>query len=262
MKLITRRTAIITGATALAEYRSLGQILTGNYRKVTAWPPLSAWPMNEGSGLTLHDVSGNSNTATISSAGEVTWQSNAGFPGITPLWNNNGNAVASSATLTNFDGTTPFSVGLWVSSTTTTQPAAYLSSLNATGGTFQGWEVSRDSSGQVVFFLVNNYPSNAIQVNGPPSVNNASLHYIVVTYDGSRSGATGVKIYVDGVSQTLTVAINSLSATSASGIPVAMAARQDFTTKYTGVMAFVKIVPFVWTGPQVATNFGKGPAIY
>jgi hypothetical protein len=187
-----------------------------------------------------------------------TWQSNAGLPGTTPLFNGTGYALASNATLTNFDGTTPFSVAVWVN-TASGAEQAFLSTLNASVGTFQGWEIQNSSANGFLFFLINNFPSNAITAAVSAPIG-SGLHYLFVTYDGSRTAA-GVKMYVDGTSRTVAALHDSLGATAASGLPVRFGARNNGTDELTGAMAFVQIFNFVLTSTQVSAFFANGPQL-
>lgn len=221
---------------------------------------ISAWPMNEGSGLTLHDTStGGTNTATINTGASVTWQSNAGLPGTTPKWNGSGYGLATSTTLTNFDGTTPFSVAVWVNITSIVQNS-FAGTLNASAGTFKGWELQSAPDGRVYFFLVNNFPSNSIEVFGN-ALPTGTLHYVVATYDGSRTAA-GVKLYIDGGLGILTTVNNSLSLSTANGLPARFGARNDGTAELTGAMAFAEVYNCALTSTQIATYAAAGPGIY
>jgi hypothetical protein len=216
----------------------------------------AGWAMNEGSGLILHDSIG-SNDATINTGASVTWQSNAGFPGTTTLWAGTGNALASSATLTNFDGTTPFSIAVWFKVASLSSDFSLLSTLKT--GTLQGWEIGYSTGlGLPYFFLINNYPSNALGVQGP-ALTAGTLTYMVATYDGSRTAA-GVKIYINSAVGGASFS-NSLSATAANGLPVEFGARPAGGNELSGVMAFAEIFNIVLTATQVAAFYAAGPQL-
>ena len=230
---------------------------------------ISAWPMNEGSGLTLHDTStGGTNTATISGAPAVTWQSNAGFPGTTPLWNGTGNAAAASTTLTNFDGTTPFSVSAWIKLSGLGTGEAFVGTLNPSSS-FIGWEIGKQPTGGLTtdaptFLLVNTFPTNRITfIAGSSNAMTTGLNFLVVTYDGSRNVA-GVTMYLNGVSigPAAGGTTNTLSATTANGIPTTFASRIDGSSELTGAMAFVEVYNCVITSGFVSSSFASGPGIY
>lgn len=139
-----------------------------------------------------------------------------------------------------------------------------MGTLNATGGTFQGWELSWKvtAPGQVMdFFLINNYPSNAIDVTAPSGLANLAYGYFVVTYDGSQTAA-GVKIYANASLLTNTVNVNSLSLTAANGLPVKFNVRNDNSQPYGRAMAFAEVYNCVLTPTQISTYNAAGPGIY
>lgn len=223
---------------------------------------LSAWPMNEGSGLTLNDVSGHGNTITLTGSA-VTWQTNTGFPGTTPLWSGTGQGNATSGTLTNFTGTSPFWISTWVKMPFSAAEQTLFGTLDVSG-TFRGFALETlDTSGISVpnFFLVGTYPSSAIVANGSTNIADGLIHYVVVSYDGTQTAA-GVSIYVDAVKNTTTGTINTLTTTTANGLPVVIGARSNGTTEYPGVEAFTEIGAGTLSQATISANFALGPGIH
>jgi hypothetical protein len=223
---------------------------------------VGAWAMNEGSGLTLHDTSGNNNTATINTAASVTWTSNVGLPGTTTQWNATGYALATSTTLTNFDGTTPFSATVWASPING-NAFALLGTLQTANG-YKGWEFATKVGFPTLdFFLINSYPGNAIDVSAVTSVPTNTVAYFVVTYDGSKTAA-GVKFYANGVLVTKSGPVaDSLTSSTANGLPLRFGARSDGTNEFgPGPMAFAEVYNCVLTPTQVTTYNAAGPGIY
>jgi hypothetical protein len=229
---------------------------------------VSAWAMNEGSGSTFNSFPGTpSNTATIG-GGAVTWTANAIKSGVTsPVWTGSGGgAEATSTTLTNFSNTQAFSVSIWVNFADNNE-ISFMNTLNATGGTYQGWELEKQPStssqaNDLTAFLFNNYGSaNYIQVSINTTISNSTLHYLVMTYSGSGTAA-GVKLYVDGVQGTNIVVQDSLSATIASGIPVWFAVRNDGTDPYNAASGYAEAYNCAITAGQISTYYAQGPGIY
>lgn len=225
---------------------------------------ISAWPMNEGSGLTLNDVSGNSNTATISAGAAVTWTANAIKSGVTsPSWNAAGFALASSTSLTNFTGTTPFSLSAW-EDTNSSGNQTVMGTLN-TSSNFQGWEMLLGLSGSAYFInfdlISNNGSGNLIDVRTTATYSPNALHYVVITYDGSQS-ATGVKIYIDGTAVATTTLNNGLTATAVSGQALVFGSRYGGSLKLSGPMGYAEIYNCALTSTQVSTYNAAGPGIY
>lgn len=268
--ILTRRKAIISGLAAMAEYRLLGQsVSTGHHRM----PPTSgsscvangAWAMNEGSGLTLHDTSGNSNTATIDTGASVVWTANAIKSGVTsPVWaGGTGFALATSTTLTNFDGSTPFAVAAWINPTVIGDQTLF-GTLDAIAGTYKGWELHIQAGDDAIsFLLISDFPgSDYLYLQSSPALTVGTLNYVVATYDGSKTAA-GVAIYLNGTALTTnSVGSPTLTGSAANGLPVRFASRSDGTFGYSGPMAYAEVYPCLPPTTFWAANYAAGPGIY
>jgi hypothetical protein len=118
-----------------------------------------------------------------------------------------------------FTGSEPFSAMAWIRGGP--QDATILGDM-LQGGTYRGWELHAGTTANggsatgLTIWLLNAYPSNAIQVSSPVNVLNNAWHHVAFTYDGSRSAA-GVKVYIDGAVAAASATLNSLTATIANG---------------------------------------------
>jgi hypothetical protein len=222
---------------------------------------VECWAGTDGSGATFADDCGTSNIQTLQT-GTLTWGTNAGLPGSTATFSPFAFTSGANDTATNFDGTTPFSVSAWIWPTgTVTGSPAIVSTLNPAAN-FQGWELQLSPTGSswwVSALIVNTYPVNAIQVVSSSSLTNNALHYVVMTYDGSRTAA-GMKIYIDGVaSPSYTVDADSLTATAASGINPSIGARTNGSVPFGGgVIAYTRIWNRALSSTDVANYFAAG----
>lgn len=108
-----------------------------------------------------------------------------------------------------FERTTAFSVSFWLK-TTTTSGGYVISKFNSTP---TGWGAYLDNASPwgIRFYLVNS-STNRINVYSSTDVHDGSWHHVLVCYDGSSSAA-GVTMWVDGVSQVLSITTNALTAT-------------------------------------------------
>lgn len=240
------------------------QSIGGGVQNPSSSPPvftgIAAWKMDEGSGLVLHDAIG-TNTANINLAASVVWTPNIIKAGVTsPVWSGTGFGLASSAALTNFDGTTPFSISIWFVYATVASEASLITTLDAAGGTFQGWEIAIEPTG-VDFFLINTFPTSAIDAQSVSPWVVGNLYNIVCSYDGNRL-AGGVRTYVNGVSLAVSPATDTLNATSANGLPVRFGARNNGSQPVTFPMAYAEIWTFVLSAGTVAANYAAGPGVY
>ena len=122
----------------------------------------SAWAMNEGTGTTFVSTPAGNNMTTT---GSFTWTSNELVSGTSsPVWGG-GSATAANDTLTNFDGTTPFSVGMWTK-LTQLSPFTIIGDANGSSPNV-GWNIWVENSNHQIFVdLVNNVSTNLIQVRG------------------------------------------------------------------------------------------------
>ena len=170
------------------------------------------WKMDETSGTSAADSSGNNNTGTLT--GGPTWT--AGMDGGALGFSQSSYQyvdVGNSSYL-NFERNQPFSLAAWVNYTDTSANGYFpLITKQVNAGNFPGYLIDA------------NMPNNKINVSlqGTSATGNQILvmspsgsftpdvwHHVVMTYDGS-STAAGVHVYIDGVDQTLTVQYDALS---------------------------------------------------
>jgi len=107
-----------------------------------------------------------------------------------------------SGSALNFASTDPFSLSVW-----TDENRGGIVRRIADDGS--GYELEQDSGRDIFFRLRSDNPANFIEVEASNIPNN-QWTYLTVTYDGSETAA-GVKIYFDGVSQSLTTHQNNFS---------------------------------------------------
>ena len=78
---------------------------------------------------------------------------------------------------------------------------------------YRGYDLLLEG-GKVVSHLIHRWPDDGLKVMAKQPMSLNAWHHVVVTYDGSRKAA-GVKIFVDGVAQTLDVSKDQLMGTIA-----------------------------------------------
>lgn len=221
---------------------------------------VGGWPANEGSGATFHDVSSNANDIVASHPGNYVWGANAGFPGSSLTVVPGGGADSTISGPTDFTGTTPFSVYAWIKLTATGQQV-FLSTILTP--VFNGWELGTGTSGtnQLDFLLINNISGNQIQVHGSTNIQDGARHFVLATYDGSQN-ASGVKLYVDGVADTVTATANALTGSIASGRTMAFGYRKsDSVPVNNGVLNSAAVYNCIITPTQATSYNASGPGV-
>jgi hypothetical protein len=152
------------------------------------------WKLNDGSGTSAADATGNGNTGTLAN---TTW-------GTGP--NSNGDAVFDGTgdliTIANesnfdFERTDAFSITFWMKGNSSATGSDAVFDKSAPSGNFQGFIVQHNADNALVNVALLDASGNALQAptaNGSITLN--TWYFIAVTYDGSSLGA-GLKTYIN-----------------------------------------------------------------
>ena len=124
-----------------------------------------------------------------------------------------------------FDGSTPFSISVWVkpSSLTSSAKIPLAKALNVTP--FVGYWIFLSTSA-TGFVLANDNPNNLIAVKNSQILTNNVWYNLLVTYDGSKS-ASGTKLYVNGNLNTQTTLNDTLTGSTSNTASLKFGARTD-----------------------------------
>jgi hypothetical protein len=124
-----------------------------------------------------------------------------------------------------FERTSAFSISAWVKRGGTGVNDTVVSKMESSGN-YRGYLVFISSTNIVKFVLRHqNNVSARLIIDSTTTITDTNWHHISVTYDGSSS-VSGVKIYIDGVSDTVTTA-GTLSATTLNSSPFNIGARNS-----------------------------------
>jgi len=99
----------------------------------------------------------------------------------------------------------------------------------------QGYEIGCLSTGEIKIRLINTATTNEINKVTTTTYNTGTWRHFCITKSTS-SDASGVKLYVDGTSVSLTTTTNNLSATLANAIAVSVGGYNGGTSRFTGSM--------------------------
>lgn len=193
----------VTGETAVEAFDS------SRLYNTTDTGLVSYFPMDESANNTctggVNDTcdvkSGNDGAATGTKIGD-------GVFGNTRLFNGTSDKIdlGIPASL-NFERTDAFSAQQWIK-TKTADNQIIVSKYDGS----RGWTFFVVSDGTLRLSLINTANTNQIRCSTTKTVADGTWHHVAFTYTGS-SAASGVKIYIDGVNQTLTCDLDTLSAT-------------------------------------------------
>ncbi len=183
--------------------------------------------LNEGKGRSLQ-ITLDSKPRTVALAADAAWS--AGELSAKAFISQNKTPI-EIAEAGDVDGQQPFSYGAWVKLPGKVGSGSVMARMDD-GHDFRGWDMwlENDRPGA---HLINRWPDNAIKIVSKTTLKPKVWHHLMVTYDGSRRAA-GAKIYIDGKSQPVDVASDSLKDTMRTRVPLKIAQRNS-TSRLDGV---------------------------
>lgn len=215
---------------------------------MNALSPTSYWPMNDASGSTISDVSGNSNTGNVS--GTPTFGSSGPPPTSGKSISFPGTAYFSTTNIDN--NPQSISISGWFNTTSSVSIMGFSNTQNPIAPTNYDRGLWVDTTGHLVGAVYSNYTTQ--EVVSPSVVNNGRWHFAVFTF-----GSGGENLYVDGV-----LAGSNSNGTSGQVYNGYWSLGYQYTTGwpdaptssfFTGSLSGVSIVPSVLTLAQVQSLY-------
>jgi hypothetical protein len=215
--------------------------------------------LNESSG-TLVDSSGEGNDGTASSG--VTY-------GATGKYNTNalsfngstGYVDVANESDFDFERTSSFSGCAWINLDTTSLQSQTIVSKLSGSSPYTGWEFGAydptGGSDGLQFYLINTYVTNNISVYVPNVLSTNTWYHACFTYDGSGA-ASGVKLYLNGVSLSPTILYNNLSASILNDKPVQIGMRDSSSWPFDGTIDEVALFSRVLSPEEILTHYKRG----
>jgi hypothetical protein len=167
--------------------------------------PFLQYVMNEGSGSSLADTGTGNNAGTMSSPA---WTTMGSSPAVT-VNGGSGYIIGGGDTSTfNFiQNTKTFTIRIWMRvDTSVSQYGTIIMTDPGAGGNAGFWFAYQQSSGSIVFYVVNNGGSTMVGKQWSSVVPDSNPHCYTITSDGST-----VTLYVDGVANGTTASITGTS---------------------------------------------------
>ncbi len=203
--------------------------------------PVGYWNMDEGSGTTAADSSGNTNTGTLTNGPE--WKIGKYGEGITFDGSNDYLDIGTGASI---GPATSFTAEAWINQDTS---ASGVNTIFASGSNdLLNWSMDISATGKLDIRLDNNtsFPSTTTITKGV-------WHHVAVTKNGDSG--TNASIYIDGILDTQ-VAVGPLSAsTGTKGIGY----RPEVPGEYfKGTLDDVRIYNYARTAKQIVSDMNGG----
>jgi len=207
----------------------------------------ASWKLNELTGNSAADSSGNGRNGTLINMENTDW-----------IAGKLNNALQFGGTdeniqcgmIAGFERTQPFTIDFWLKDSS----GGYRPVISNTQFQTRGWGIF-STSGYLYFRLCNVFNTNVLQVRTTNAVMGVGWQHFVVSYNGT-STPTGVKIYVNGVSQALTTEWNCLSATTVSPEQFKIGTWLNFFL--TGKIDNISISDHCWSQVEVDFRYNAG----
>ena len=177
-----------------------------------------AAPLDEGAGEQLHFESGGSNQLAVLGA-NTNWQDGAIAA---KAYTSSGSNAPAFADVGDFERTNAFSYAVWVYMQDTVTGALFARMADK-DSKYRGWDLFLDG-GRPAVHLVHDWPDNVLKVISKNDLTEDRWNHVAVTYDGS-SKDSGVKIYINGEVQEVTVPNNSLKDSVRTAAPFKLSQR-------------------------------------
>ena len=130
-----------------------------------------------------------------------------------------------------FDGSTPFSMSVWINSNDVTSFKAVAGKVNSTP---TGYYIAT-FNGKSRVYLNNNGSSNWLSVENSATLSTSTFYNITFTYDGTKT-ATGLKVYVNGNLNTQTIVANTLTGSISNSANFTISSRNGANSFYNGII--------------------------
>lgn len=195
----------------LAMLSRLTPTLTPYSKMIVDDVPYLYWRLGETIGGTASDLSGNARDGTYSAAAVL------GREGMLVNDNNHSiqlipNGYVDGGAVLSIERTQAFTIECWFNAGDAQQAAQVLiGKYDPATGPNRGIRLALDGFG-FIDLLIQNGTGNRIAVVAGTPVTDSTDHHLMVTYDGSSTGA-GVKMYKDGIEISTSIGEDTLSAT-------------------------------------------------
>ncbi len=227
--------------------------------------PVAHWSLDEQSGQVAHSriasLDGTLGSTSSSESSDPTWKTKANCKINGCLSFDGGDSVnMSNPASLNFERTDAFSISAWFK--TSVDSSMSIVTKQSSSSPYAGYNVQTSVGGYIFFQLVNNYGTNSIEIRTTNNTNysDGNWHHVVTTYDGSSS-ASGVRIYFDGISQSLTTNQDSLSSSIVTSTPLQVGSRNNAAQFFNGSIDEVKIYNSALSAYQAKLDYNTASAL-
>jgi hypothetical protein len=200
--------------------------------------------------------SGYNGTATNMDSSNIVTSVPGGVASIRSMVFDGVNEFITMGDVLGFERTDSFSFSFWFK--WAAGATGIVLSKAAGSSSYQGYQISKESSGSIGFWLMSNYGTgDYLQVTTVPTYNDSTWHHCTMTYGGG-SDVSSVKIYVDGTQVSTTTVHNNLTGSVDNSVAFMLAGRSDGFFYYPGYLDEVTVYSKELLSSEVTWIYNSG----
>ncbi len=209
--------------------------------------PLGYWPLNGNATDSTTHANNGALMNGVSFLGAVTPLGSAAAPAavFASAQNNFIQMPTSGSSIFNFSSTHPFTAMAWIR-TLGVSHMAIISKFDLVSGNGWSFSVGHGAGTLGLLLVTGGTPAGGASIAG---VNDGNWHFVAATYDGSGS-ASGVQMYLDGVSTPMGAPVGSVGSISNSG-PLTIGGEPDGSDAFDGNVNYPAVFGTVLTAAQI-----------
>jgi hypothetical protein len=247
-----------TGSTASNNASSQAYCLPGDTS--TCRTPVAEWKLNENQGTIIQDTSGSGYTGAFAAGSSApTWTigkngSALKFDGV--------NDYVSAANVTQLAGASQFTIGLWIKANTKAEWKTFISKFfNASNNI--GVQLGGSGGGSQNDINISFMNANSSQCFTTSAfVQTQTWYHLEVVYNGGGTTNTDkLKLYVNGIGQSLTCSGTITATATTENANTVIGRESDQITYFDGIVDDVRIYDYARTPAQAAWDYNLGGPI-
>jgi len=221
----------------------------------TCTPPVAHWKLDENTGTTANDSTGNANTGTIT-AGSGTWI--PGKLGGSYSFDNAATVInAGSATSLDDLPAAGMTIEAWVYPKSAGEGSlGFIAAKNSGTTPSSGWILRLNSTTSLTFTVDGS--TDLVHTTNTSLITQNAWNHVVVSWDGVITTASSAKIYINGVEATYATTTNGASRVSDAASTFYIGNDSTSARTFDGYIDNVMVYNYARSLPQIAWDYNRG----
>ncbi|KKU74066.1 MAG: hypothetical protein UX99_C0023G0003 [Candidatus Amesbacteria bacterium GW2011_GWB1_47_26] len=221
--------------------------------------PVGWWKLDENTGTSISDSSGNGNSMVMQGSLSSSDWSSCRYGSCLKFDGTNASAELDPS-VTLFDDLPQLTATAWIYNTGDPTPGTTMRIVsNQKGGNNTGWHLAWDTFGRIR--LDADYTTTDL-ISRHSALNANTWYFVAVTWDGTKTATTAVHLYVDGVEPAVYAqqqdAVGDRVSDASATQELAIGASPTSTGEFSGLIDDVRVYNYVRTPKQIIEDMNAG----